>query len=31
LKVVPAHLRAGLGPEFILADLARSEFDLVEV
>lgn len=31
LQIVPAHLRAGFGPEYIIPDLARSEFDLVEV
>lgn len=31
LQPVPAHRRASLGPEFIIADADRSEFDLIEI
>jgi hypothetical protein len=31
LQPVPAHNRAGLGPEYIIPDLHRSEFDLLEL
>ena len=31
LKLVPAHLRAGIGDEFIIEDLQRSEFDIIEL
>jgi hypothetical protein len=31
LQVVPAHQRAGLGDEYIIPDLARSEFDILEL
>jgi hypothetical protein len=28
---VPAHQRAGIGDEYIIRDLARHEFDIVEL
>jgi hypothetical protein len=31
LQLVPLAQRAGLGPEYIITDLDRSEFDLIEV
>lgn len=31
LKTVPMEKRAGLGPEYIIEDLQRSEFDLIEL
>lgn len=31
LKVVPANKRASFGPEFIIADLHRYEFDIIEL
>lgn len=31
LKPVPMNKRAGLGPEYIIEDLRRSEFDLIEL
>jgi hypothetical protein len=31
LESVPAHRRAGLGPEYIVPDLQRAEFDLLEL
>jgi hypothetical protein len=31
LKVVPIHKRASFGDEFIVEDLRRSEFDLIEL
>jgi hypothetical protein len=31
LKLVPMHKRAGFGPEYIIEDLRRSEFDLIEL
>ena len=30
IQVVPAVKRAGLGPEYIIPDLAESEFDVIE-
>jgi hypothetical protein len=30
LQLVPAHKRAGIGNEYILPDLNRSEFDVIE-
>jgi hypothetical protein len=31
MQSVPAHLRAGLGPEYIIPDLLGSEFHLIEL
>ncbi|HKG47614.1 MAG TPA: hypothetical protein VKB02_12845 [Pyrinomonadaceae bacterium] len=31
LKVVPANRRASFGPEYILPDLRRHEFDIIEL
>ena len=31
LKLVPAQLRAGIGDEFTIEDLQRSEFDIIEL
>lgn len=31
VKLVPANKRAGLGMEYIIEDLKRSEFDLIEI
>lgn len=31
IKVVPAHKRASFGPEYIITDLKRSEFDIIEL
>jgi hypothetical protein len=31
LQTVPANQRAGLGNEFIIPDLERSEFDIIEI
>jgi hypothetical protein len=31
LNLVPLHSRAGFGTEFIISDLQRDEFDLIEV
>ena len=31
IQVVPAARRASLGPEYIIADLQRSEFDVIEL
>jgi hypothetical protein len=31
LQSVPASRRAGIGPEYIIADLARHEFDILEL
>jgi|ERR1700761_230034 len=31
LKTVPMDKRAGLGPEYIIEDLRRSEFDIIEL
>jgi hypothetical protein len=31
LQAVPAHQRAGIGDEYIIPDLARTEFDILEL
>jgi len=31
LEPVPAHMRAGIGDEYIIRDLARNEFDIIEI